>query len=178
MKVVKYSLICKTIALLFCLPVSAYGQTAAETRSTSCDPELERKNKTLIQAFINEGQTGRNLDAVSKYLSSDFTDHSAPLNPNFDSAKSASLAFHEALFAAFPDFHVKIHLQVAECDKVVTYKTFHGTHKNEFFGFPATNVKMEINVIDILRIEEGQVADHWVVNNLVEQLMVKSKAKN
>ena len=128
----------------------------------------------LIQAFINEGQSGRDLEAVSKYLSPDFIDHNGPPNPNFESYKSASLAFHRALFSAFPDFRVEIHLQVAECDKVVTYKTFHGTHENEFFGFPATNEEMEISVIDILSIEDGQVVDHWVVNNLVEQLITKS----
>lgn len=171
MKLIKRSLICRTLGLLLFLPVVAYGQNDAESTSTSCDPKLERENKALIQAFINEGQTGRDLDAISRYLSSDFTDHSAAPNPNYESAKQGSLAFHEALFAAFPDFHVVIHQQIAECDMVVTYKTFHGTHKGEFFGFPATKKSIEIDVIDILRIENGEVVDHWVVNNMIEQLI-------
>ena len=118
------------IALLLCLPVTAFGQSANDTNAVRCDPEQEFRNKKLIQSFIVQGQSGRDLDVVAKYLSPKFVDHSAPLDPRFDDAKSASLAFHQALFAAFPDFQVEVHLQLAECDKVVTYKTFHGTHAN------------------------------------------------
>lgn len=122
MKSLSCTSICKTLALLLCLPMGVSGQVVAQSSSMSCDRAEERQNKALIQDFINEGQSGRDLEAVNKYLSPDFTDHSGPLDPNFDTYKSASLAFHQALFAAFPDFRVEIHLQVAECDKVVTYK--------------------------------------------------------
>jgi len=38
------------------------------------------------------------------------------------------------LRAALPDLHAVIHDQIAEGDKVVTRKTFYGTHRGEFRG--------------------------------------------
>ena len=172
-------MICKFLAMLILLPTTVYGQTVVrhndvEAVSDVCNPEQEHHNKALVRKFIIEGQSGRNLKIVSEYLSPDFIDHSGASNPNHDPTKQGSLAFHEALFAAFPDFGVVIHQQIAECDRVVTFKTFHGTHKGKFFGFPATNEKMEIDVIDILRVEENQVVDHWVLNNMSERLIAAS----
>ena len=44
---------------------------------------------------------------------------------------------------------------VAEDDKVVTYKTFSGTHQGEFAGIPPSNKEVTIDVIDIFRVEDG-----------------------
>jgi predicted ester cyclase len=56
-----------------------------------------------------------------------------------------------------------IHSQVAEGDKVVTHKTFHGTHKGEFRGIPPTGKKVAIELIDIFRISGGKLMEHWAV---------------
>lgn len=167
-------------ATTFVVLALAIGQaTLAEespdqTAFPDCSREQETHNKALIERFVTEGQNGRNLNVVRQYLSENFVDHSG----SQDTTRNGSIAFHEALFAAFPDFQVVIHHQVAECDVVVTHKTFSGTHEGNFFGFAPTNEKMEFNVIDILRIEEDQVVDHWVVNNMIEKLMTQSASAN
>jgi predicted ester cyclase len=70
-------------------------------------------------------------------------------------------------FNAFPDLHVVIHDQVAEGDRVVTRKTFHGTHQGDLIGIPATGRSVAFDVIDILRVQNGKITDHW---NVVDQL--------
>ncbi|MFN3211950.1 MAG: ester cyclase [Henriciella sp.] len=148
--------------------------TAALSGNTSapepCSADMEAQNKAVIESFIRDGQSARDLDVVAQYLGDKFQDHSAPVGATSGSAREQSLAFHEALFTAFPDFRVEIHQQIAECDKVVTYKSFHGTHREALFGFTATNEPIKIDVIDILRVENGEVTDHWVVNNLQRAL--------
>jgi predicted ester cyclase len=72
-----------------------------------------------------------------------------------------------SVLSAFPDLHVTIHDQVAEGNKVVSRKTFHGTHQGELMGSPATGKQVAFDVIDILQLADGKITDHWVV---VDQL--------
>ena len=62
---------------------------------------------------------------------------------------------------AFPDLKVVIHELVAEGDKVTTRKSFHATHKGEFFGVPASNKNVTMEVIDIIRLRDGKYVEHW-----------------
>jgi predicted ester cyclase len=56
---------------------------------------------------------------------------------------------------------------VAEDDRVVTRKTFHGTHQGDLFGIPPTDRAVAFDVIDILCVRDGKITDHW---NVVDQL--------
>jgi predicted ester cyclase len=72
-----------------------------------------------------------------------------------------------ASLAAFPDFRAEIHDLLADRDLVVTRKTFHGTHDGGFMGIPPTGKQVAFDVIDIVRYENGRLAEHW---NVVDQL--------
>jgi predicted ester cyclase len=73
---------------------------------------------------------------------------------------------------AFPDLQVEIHEQIAERDKVTTRKTLHATHRGELLGIAATNRRISIDVIDIVRLENGRYVEHWGVNTLPSVLAV------
>jgi steroid delta-isomerase-like uncharacterized protein len=63
--------------------------------------------------------------------------------------------------AAFPDHDAAIVHIVAEDDLVATYKTFTGAHAGEFLGVPATGRRVTIRVMDFVRVQNGQITDHW-----------------
>jgi predicted ester cyclase len=45
--------------------------------------------------------------------------------------------------------------------------TFRGTHSKDFQGMPATGKQIEMQVIDILRVEDGKIMERWgVADNL------------
>ena len=123
------------------------------------------ENKALVLHFVDEAQCLGNIGAVDEFLADDFIDHCAlpGFSPDRDGVKKLFAMFH----TAFPDFRAVVHDQIAEGDKVVTRKTFHGTHEREFLGIPATGKKVSIEVIDILRLSDGKITDHW---NVVDQL--------
>jgi predicted ester cyclase len=50
---------------------------------------------------------------------------------------------------------------------LVTRKTFQGTHRGEFMGVPATGKHVVIDVIDIIRIADGQLIEHWNVLDML-----------
>ena len=50
---------------------------------------------------------------------------------------------------------------------MVTRKTFHGTHQGPFMGMPPTGKQAAVDVIDIFRIEDGKIAEHWAVTDML-----------
>jgi steroid delta-isomerase-like uncharacterized protein len=71
------------------------------------------------------------------------------------------------IFTAFPDVRATIHDQTAEGDKVWTRKTFHGTHLGPFMGVPPTGRKIAVDVMDVFRIEDGKLAEHWGISDML-----------
>jgi predicted ester cyclase len=68
---------------------------------------------------------------------------------------------------AFPDSYFTVEDMVAEGDKVATRKTFHGTHRGEFLAIPPTGQQISIGLIDIVRVADGKVVEHWsIADNL------------
>jgi steroid delta-isomerase-like uncharacterized protein len=68
---------------------------------------------------------------------------------------------------AFPDLHITVEDLIAEGDRVVGRVTFRGTHSKDFQGMPATGKQIEMQVIDILRVEDGKIMERWgVADNL------------
>jgi predicted ester cyclase len=52
--------------------------------------------------------------------------------------------------------------QIVDGDRVATRKNFHGTHRGDFLGMPATGRRVTVRVMDIVR-SEGKIAEHWNV---------------
>jgi predicted ester cyclase len=105
-------------------------------------------NKALVRRFIEEVQSQHKLTAVDEIMDPNMIEHYG--QPSSLNSVEAFKKFFAGFIAAFPDVKAVIHNQVAEGDKVVTHKTFHGTHKGEFMGIPPTGKKVAIELIDIL----------------------------
>ena len=56
---------------------------------------------------------------------------------------------------------------IAEGDRLVVRWTNAGSHSGEFLGIPATGRPFEFAGIDIYRIENDRMAEHW---HVVDQL--------
>jgi predicted ester cyclase len=83
----------------------------------------------------------------------------------------------DAFHAAFDGFRAQILRQVAEGDLVVTHKVFRGTHSGEIMGVAPTGREVEIAVIDIVRLEDGRIVEHWNVVDLY-RLMAQLSGSN
>ncbi len=122
------------------------------------------QNKAVVRHFVEEVQNQHNLAALDELVSPDFVDHSGTTSPpNLEGTK----AFFAMMFTAFPDMRFEVRLQLAEGDKVVTYKTFHGTHQGPFMGIPATGKEVAFDNIDILTVIDGKITEHWAVGDML-----------
>jgi len=127
--------------------------------------DVLKANKAAVVRFNREVIEQGNEESFRALMAPGFVNRTAP--PGMSAGPDGMLfTFKRVLRPAFPDLKVEIHDQVAEGDKVTTRKTLRGTHRGELLGIPATNEAVAIEVIDIVRLENGQYAEHWGVNTL------------
>jgi steroid delta-isomerase-like uncharacterized protein len=125
-------------------------------------------NKALVRRFVEEAQSQHKLSVVDEVMDPNMIDHYG--QPSSLNSVEAFKQFFGGFIAAFPDVKAVIHNQVAEGDKVVTHKTFHGTHQGEFMGIPPTGKKIAIELIDIFRITGGKLVEHWAVADMMSMM--------
>ncbi len=61
----------------------------------------------------------------------------------------------------FPDLRLEIQDVITEGDRVVVRWEGHATHTGEFMGMAPTGNSGTLPGCDILRIEEGRIAESW-----------------
>lgn len=128
------------------------------------------KNKAIVTRFNKEFIEGGNMTSFNEIIAPDFINHSAP-EGSPKGPDGVIYFFNHLLKPAFPDLKVIIHDQVAEGDQVTTRKSFHATHKAGFFGVPASNKKVVMDVIDIIRLRDGKFIEHWNVLDMQSVMM-------
>lgn len=117
-------------------------------------------NKEIVRRLLEEGFDRGRVDVVDELVAADFVDHSGP--PDFPSTGPEAVKRLITLFrTAFPDLRTGIDDMIAEDDRVVVRGTFSGTHQGDFFGAPASQRSFTMTAIDIMRVVDGKVAEHW-----------------
>src|SRR3954447_7612987 len=129
---------------------------------------LSEAAKAVVRRNTEEVQGGGNFALFDELFADDFLDHTP--QPGRTPDKAGALELYKVLRDSFPDFHAIIHWQAADGDLVTTYKTYHGTHKGEFLGVAATGRAIHFETVDVMRVREGQIVEHWGVANLFSLL--------
>jgi steroid delta-isomerase-like uncharacterized protein len=116
--------------------------------------------KAVVRRFIDEVWNGNVIDVIDEIIAPDAVDH----NPNPGQAPgSAGVKQVVSMFrAAFPDLRMELHDQIAEGDKVVSRWTISGTHQGAFAGIPATGKPVAMSGIDVIRVTDGKMVEHWL----------------
>jgi steroid delta-isomerase-like uncharacterized protein len=134
------------------------------------------QNKRVVERIWDELVNGGEPDALAELVSRDFVDH-APL-PGLSSDLEGLRQRLHILHRAFPDFRSTIIDLVAEGDKVVAFVLSEGTHHGDFAGVPATGRRFTMQEIQILRIVDGKMIEHWQVADLLGMLVQLGLAKS
>ena len=121
--------------------------------------------KAVVRRNTEEVQSGGDFNAFEELFADDFVDHTP--QPNTSPDKTGVRKLYSYLRAAFPDFHAEIHWQLADGERVTTYKTYYGTHKGLFLGIAPTHRKIHFDSVDVMRVHNGKITDHWGVGDLL-----------
>jgi predicted ester cyclase len=99
----------------------------------------------------------------------DFVNHYRPEGVSLavtDRPASGFQAFYGTMLEGFPDATMEINDQLAERDLVATRKTFRGTHLGDIWGLAPTGNRVEFEFIDIFRVSDGRLIEHWTSMDL------------
>jgi len=114
-------------------------------------------NKDVARRFIDE-VFGGDKQAVDELVADDFVPHSwGPMPPGREPLKQAI----DRVYAGLSDHRMTIDDIVAEGDRVAVRLRSNARHTGTFMGIPATGREYEITETHLLRIRDGQVAEHW-----------------
>lgn len=130
------------------------------------------QNKAIARQFFVRVINARDLEFARQIVHPDFVDHDAP--PPGGRGIDAFFAFAAMVTGAFPDLAVTVEDVIAEADRVAVRVTVRGTHQGVLMGrIQPTGRAAAWTGIDILRIENGQIAERWSqrdIAGLLEQL--------
>jgi steroid delta-isomerase-like uncharacterized protein len=121
-------------------------------------------HKAIVRRYVEQVLNEKRHDLVEEFLTENIELHGSGLIPGLDVVRQWLTMFA----AAFPDGHYAIEDVFAEEDRVVARTTFNGTHQAEIEGIPATGKKVSMPGITIFRLDNGKIAEGWLVSdNLV-----------
>jgi steroid delta-isomerase-like uncharacterized protein len=121
--------------------------------------------KAVVRRNTEEVQGNGNFQVFDELFADDFVDHTT--QPGTSPDKEGVRKLYTYLREAFPDFHAEIHWQLADGDRVTTFKTYYGTHEGTFLGVPSTGRAIHFETVDVMRVQNGRITDHWGVGNLL-----------
>jgi steroid delta-isomerase-like uncharacterized protein len=117
-------------------------------------------NKAIVRRYKVDILNSRDIDALDDVVALDYLDHAAfpDQGPGREGLKQRVATLFRAL-----DPQWTIHDMIAERDIVVVRWSHSGTHRGEFLGIPPTGKAFTFKGIDICRIKDGKMAEHWNV---------------
>ncbi len=119
---------------------------------------MSAENKAIFQQFV-DGMNAKDTSFIDRLVDPNLVDHD-PVPGQSDGLQGIKEQI-EVLFAGFPDLKVTVNKLIAEDDTVSGAVTTEGTHTGEFMGIPATNKKMSMTEIHMIRFANGKMIEHW-----------------
>lgn len=106
------------------------------------------QNKKLIEDFYREFFNGHDVNSALKYVREDYIQH----NPGVDQGRAALMEAFDEKFKEWPDFRLDIKMLISDEDMIAVYLKNVDTEGNT-----------KCRVVDIYRIQDGKLAEHWDV---------------
>lgn len=145
----------KLFAVLVLAGACASNPPQPEHSMSKTDPKLQFE--AFMQAVFNRGDVA----AADTFVDAAFVDHAPwPGHPGTLAGFKAGLT---EVRTAFPDLKVELARMVLEGDVLVGHLTISGTQLGPYMGAPASGKTFRIEAVDIMRLRDGKMVEHWGV---------------
>jgi predicted ester cyclase len=117
------------------------------------------QNISAFRKLIDVGFTRGDLSVVAEVVSPDCVEHQRGSKPGVAGVEETIRTLHRW----FSDFELVIEDLAADGDMVWARNRARGVNTGSVMGHSPTGKSMEIDVIDIARLEAGKIVEHWGV---------------
>lgn len=115
------------------------------------------RNKALVAALYAKVWNGHDIAALKDFVAEDYIQH----NPHVGNGRAALEAFLGPMFESLPEARFTLMRLIAEGDLVVAHTLFQANASDRGTA-----------VVDIYRVEDGRLAEHWDVKEAVPEASV------
>jgi predicted ester cyclase len=116
-------------------------------------------NIAAFRKLIEVGFTKGDLSVADELVSPDALEHQRGSKPGIEGTKATITTLHQW----FSDFELTIVKLAADGDTVWSLNRARGVNTGSVMGFPPTGKSFEIDVMDVVRFEDGKMVEHWGV---------------
>ena len=120
------------------------------------------EHEHLIRRFYEGINSGR-LDVIDDVVAPRFVEHE-PF-PGIEPTRDGVRQMFELMRTAFPDYHLAIDDLVLAGDRAAIRGVMRGTHRGAFLDLEPTGKAFSVPFADFLRLEGGQIIEHWGVTD-------------
>jgi steroid delta-isomerase-like uncharacterized protein len=119
--------------------------------------------RALAERFA-QTLTDHDLEAFAELLDDEYVNHNRYAQPG----KEGSVGVFAGFLSAFEDFRVEVDDVIEDGETVVGRYTYRGRHTGTFMGIPPSGAQIEMHSIDIWRVRDGRMYEHWDELNTLE----------
>ena len=138
-------------------------------------PSRQMSNKEILKRFYEEVYVQWNMETSDELLSPDFISHDWP--KGYQGAEGFR-KYYKAFKNSLPDARYKVKDILADGDRVAVRWEMTATYTQAFPGIdiPPSGQRVTLKGVAIYRIEDGRLAERWVVSDLYE--LIKNMEPN
>lgn len=133
--------------------------TAAMSGGEGSATAEETANIALSREFIEKAINNADTAFAREHIDAAFVEHSP--SPGQKTGIEGFMEWVVMNKAAFPDIKLTIENIFAKGDQVAIVSTLTGTNTGPMMGKPATGKSVSMQVVDVVKIKNGKMTDHW-----------------
>ena len=137
---------------------------------------LEESKKLLADMY--DALNAQDLEAQHKYWHDDMVWHGPPGFGDIHGIGNFKYKVLKPFYEAFPDYHVKNDIVVAEGEWISATGFLTGTHSGAYLGVEPTGKSIKMQFSDFWTIKDGKFLDNYVMvdnHGVFEQMGLKFK---
>jgi steroid delta-isomerase-like uncharacterized protein len=127
--------------------------------------QAKRVMTRLYDEVVNRGR----WDVLDEIIADHAVDHE-PIPGGTGDARTDLRQWLQVLRMGFPDYRAEVLDLISEDDRIVARVRISGTNTGYFLGTPATGRPIDFETVDIARVRDGLIVEHWGVFDTARML--------